>query len=277
MERRQHDRVARPSRRLSDRRTPVAEQRRVLLVGRDEAWRLLTAYVFEEAGYTVYAAADQQQAVAFTARLLPDVVVVATATPDTFEVVMRLSADATTQDIPIVVLTPSLHSVAARRTREAGGVMLLAHKTEVDVLVGEVDTLLATAPRARRSLKRRLLDLQELARFCTEPDHDGQARLRAIIDRLQVAIFAVDAEGHCVAASSGATRLTGYSRQQLVTASAFGADGPGATAHWRRILAAAAQAETTMITTSAGEHLPVHAAVIADVFPGVSVVALATL
>jgi PAS domain S-box-containing protein len=202
-------------------------------------------------------------------------VVVATQTPDTFEVLMRLSADPTTQDIPIVVLTTSLHSVAARRTRDAGGVMLLAHETEVDVLVGEVDTLLTTAPRARRSLKRRLLDLQELAQFSNEPDHDGQARLRAIIDRLQVAIFAVDAEGHCLAASNGATRLTGYSRQQLVTTSAL--EAAGGSASWRRLLLAAAQAETTTITTSAGEKLPVHAAVMANVLPGVSVVALATV
>ena len=80
-----------------------------------------------------------------------------------------------------------------------------------NVLVGEVDTLIAAAPRARRTLKRRLLDIQELARFYP-PDRDGQDRLRSLIDRLQVAIFAVDAQGHCIAASEGATRLTGYSR-----------------------------------------------------------------
>ena len=67
----------------SDRRPPAADNRRVLLVGPDEAWRLLTAYLFEEAGYAVYAAADQLQAVAFTTRLLPDVVVVQMEVPDT--------------------------------------------------------------------------------------------------------------------------------------------------------------------------------------------------
>ena len=77
MERRQYDRLARPGRRISDRRTPAADHRRVLLVGLDEAWRLLTAYMFEEAGYIAYTAADLRQAVAFSTRLLPDVVVVA--------------------------------------------------------------------------------------------------------------------------------------------------------------------------------------------------------
>ena len=65
MKPRHYDPMVRPGRRPGDCRTPVAEQRRVLLVGPDEAWRLLTAYVFEEAGFTVYAAADRRQAVAF--------------------------------------------------------------------------------------------------------------------------------------------------------------------------------------------------------------------
>ena len=158
--------------------SPAADHRRVLLVGPDEAWRLLTAYVFEEAGYAVYAAADQRQAVPFTTRLLPDVVVVAIETPDALEILVRLAEGPSTRDIPVVVLTSSLHSRAARRAREAGGVPLLPHAADVDVLVGEVDTLIAASPRAERSLKRRLLDIQELARFYP-PDHDGQERLCA--------------------------------------------------------------------------------------------------
>ena len=72
------DRQARPGRRLSDRRIPAADHRRVPWWS-DEAWRLLTAYVFEEAGY-VGTAADRRQAVAFATRLLPDVVAVAIGT-----------------------------------------------------------------------------------------------------------------------------------------------------------------------------------------------------
>ena len=82
MNRRQHDRLNRPGRRRSDRRPPAAENRRVLLVGTDEAWRLLATYVFEEAGYVVYAAANERQAAAFTFRLLPDVVVMQLEAPD---------------------------------------------------------------------------------------------------------------------------------------------------------------------------------------------------
>lgn len=279
MERQHDERLAQLSEsRLGARRTPVAEQRRILLVGSDDAWRLLTVYVFEEMGYTVYAAVNHRQAVDFTIRLLPDVVVVAIETPDTFEILVRLSAESTTRDIPIVVLTTALNSTGARRTRGAGGLTLLADAEKLDVLVAQVDKLIAAAPHARRTLKRRLLDLQELARFYT-PDDDGQTRLRQVVDQLQVAIFAMDAEGRCIAASEGATRLTGYSRRQLVDPTMFEsgvASGPGSREQWRGLLAHPDWADMTTITTCAGEELAVHTAVVTNVFPGVHVVALAT-
>ena len=277
MDRRQHDRLTRPGRRLSDRRTATADQRRVLLVGPNEAWRLLTAYMFEESGYTVYAAADHRQAVAFTTRLLPDVVVVAIETPDALEILVRLAAGPTTQDIPVVLLTSSLQSITAQRARDAGGVPLLAHAADVDVLVGEVDTLIAAAPRARRTLKRRLLDIQELARFYP-PDQEGQHRLRDLIDRLQVAIFAVDTGGHCIAASEGATRLTGHSRGQWLRTSVCTAGVPGgplSDVRWRGVLATEHDGGTMSITTRAGERLPVHAVAVAELLPGVHVAAFA--
>src|ERR1700674_2108632 len=109
MERRQHDRLARAGRRQSDRRTPPVDNPRVLLVGPDQAWRLVAACVFEEGGYDVYAATDHRQAVAFTARLLPDVVVVQMETPQTLDILVRPS-EGSSADIPVVVLTSSLQS-----------------------------------------------------------------------------------------------------------------------------------------------------------------------
>ena len=225
----------------------------------------------------VYAAADQRQAVAFTTRLLPDVLVVAIETPEALEILVRLAHGSSTRDIPVVVLTSSLHSRAARQVRDAGGVTLLSHAADVDVLVGEVDTLIAAAPRVQRTLKRRLLDIQELARFYP-PDHDGQERLRHLIDRLQVAIFAVDAQGHCIAASRGAAQLTGYSRQQLLTTSVFDSGFAGGNLSdqgWRRFLAARQYAGTTTLTTRAGEDVQVHAAAMAEIMPGVHLAAFA--
>jgi PAS domain S-box-containing protein len=276
MERRQHNRLARPGRRQNDGRPPAAEHRRILLVGPDEAWRLLNAYVFEEAGFVVYAAGDEQQAVAFTIRLLPDVVVVPVDVPHTL-VLAGLSGGSSICDIPVVVLTSSLQSPEARRARAAGAVTLLAHPEDPDVLVGEVDTLIAVGPRAQRALKRRLFDLQELAQYY-KPDAEGQALLRRLIDRLQVAIFAIDERGHCIAASQGATALTGYSRPQLLSSSIFEqgfAGGKVSGKHWRGFLAHGHYEGTTTITNRAGEDVTVHAAAVAEIMPGVHVAAVA--
>jgi PAS domain S-box-containing protein len=275
MERRQHDPFFRAGRRQSDRRSLAVDSRRVLLVGQDEAWRLLTMYLFEEAGYGVYAAADQLQALMFASRLLPDVVVVQMGTPDTLDILARLSEGSSTYDIPVVVLTSSLQSTEARRAGEAGGVTLLAQSAD-GVLVGEVDLLVATAPRAQRALKRRLLDIRELARSYT-PDKAGQARLRHLIDRLQVAILAVDEQGHCIAASQGATLLTGYSRLQLLTTSVLQAGFDGGQVsndRWRGFLANRNYAWTTTITNRAGEDVTVHAAAV-EIMPGLNVAAFA--
>ena len=275
MRRREHDRLARPGRRQSDRHPPLADNRRILLVGPDEAWRLLTAYVFEEAGYAVFAAADPDQAVTFTRRMLPDVVVVQMEPLDALDVVTRLSEGPSTCDIAVVVLTSSLQSIEARRARAARGVTLLRHAEEVDVLVGEVDALIDAAPRAQRTLKRRLLDLQELASYYRS-DAEGQARLRQLIDRLQVAILAVDEQGHCIAASQGATTLTGYSRLQLLTTSLFDpgfAGGYVSEERWRGFLAHRQYTGTTTITNRAGADVMVHAAAVAEIMPGFHVAA----
>jgi CheY-like chemotaxis protein len=240
------------------------------LVGTDEAWRLLTTYVFEEAGYVVYAAANARQAVAFTLRLLPDVVLVQVDTVDTLALVAQLADGSSTRDIPVVVLTASLHSSDARRARAAGGVTLLPHTADIEVLIGEVDTLIPDAPRAQRMLKRRLLDLRELARYYT-PGEEGQASLRRVINHLQVAVLAVDEGGHCIAASEGAALLTGYSCLELRTTSVLHA----AFGYEDDFVADRHDARTTTITTRAGENLVVHAATLAEVMPGFHVAAFA--
>ena len=226
--------------------------------------------MFEEASYVVYAAANARQAVAFTMRLLPDVVLIQVDTADTLAVVAQLGGGSSTRDIPVVVLTASLHSSDAHRARAAGGVTLLPHTADIEVLIGEVDTLIPDAPRAQRMLQRRLLDLRELARYYT-PDAEGQASLRRLIHHLQVAVFAVDQGGHCIAASQGATLLTGYSSVELRTTAVLHA----AFAHGDDFLADRHQAGTTTITTRAGQDVVVHTATLAEVMPGFHVAAFA--
>src|SRR3978361_1175140 len=150
MDRRDYDSLVEPGQRQSDRRAPLAENRRVVLAGTEEAWRLLSTYAFEETGYVVYAAADERQAVAFVTRLLPDVVVVQPETPATLDILARLAEIPSTFNLPVVVLISSLESHAARHARAAGGVTLLANPADVETLVSEVDSLIAAAPRAQR-------------------------------------------------------------------------------------------------------------------------------
>ena len=71
MERPRHDGRERREQQ-ANRRRPTADRRRILVVGPDDSWRLLTAYVFEEAGYAVFSAADACQALGTTPRLLPN-------------------------------------------------------------------------------------------------------------------------------------------------------------------------------------------------------------
>lgn len=277
MQRREHDRNTRPGRRESDHRAPLGDQRRVLLVGADEAWRRLTAYLFEDAGYRAYAASDGLQAARFLTRVLPDVVVVQIDTPDGVDVLMRVSEDESTADIPVVVLVKSLESADASRVRALGGVPLAPDVTDINALVGEVDPLVVIGARGRRALKRRLLDLQELARSY-RPDAEGKAQLRRLIDQLQVAIFAVDEQGHCIAASEGLTALTGYSRLQLLSRSVFEigfVPGHVSDARWRRFLINRQSPGMTTITTRAGEDVAVHAASVTEILPGVHIAAFA--
>jgi PAS domain S-box-containing protein len=275
--RRQHDRLAAPGRRHSDARLPVAEQRRVLCVGSQEHTRLLHAYLFEEVGYVVYAAADEEQAVAFSKRLLPDVVVLQMEAATALSVYTRLASEPSTFDIPVVVLTPGLDSALARQARALGAVPMLSDITDVEAFVGAVDTLIAATCRAQRALKRRLLDLQELAR-CNPPDADAQTAVRRLIDRLQVAVLAVDEQGQCVAASQGASALTGYSRPELLAASLFqlGLSSELVSYEgWLQFLVHRHYASTTTIATRDGEPIRVHAVALAKVMPGFHVAALA--
>jgi hypothetical protein len=83
--------------------------------------------------------------------------------------------------------------------------------------------------------------------------------------------------GRCIAASKGATRLTGFSRLQWLTSSVFDsgfAGGRLSDGRWRGLLATRHYAGTTTITTR-GEDLQVHAAAVAEILPGVDLAAFA--
>src|SRR5262245_33290566 len=226
-ERRHHDRRRRPGRRQEDRLGPVGDKPRVLIAEPHDDTRLLYSLLFEEAGYVVSAVADGPAAIASAEQTLPDVIVMEMVIPtaDGFEILRRLRATSLTADIPVIVVTASLHFDLPARARASGAVDVLAKPTTADALLSALDDAMSNMPRERvlrRRLARALLTIRAFARQCP-PEVEPHERLRSFIDRLQVAVLAIDDQGRYVAASRGVTSITGYSRTALLEMSVFDA------------------------------------------------------
>jgi PAS domain S-box-containing protein len=102
--------------------------------------------------------------------------------------------------------------------------------------------------------------------------------VRRLIDRLQAAVLAVDEQGHCIAASEGTARLTGYSRLQLFTTPVFQAvfaAGDLSESRWRDFVLNEHHTGTTTITNHDGKGVALHAATVAAILPGLHVAAFA--
>jgi PAS domain S-box-containing protein len=221
-ERRLSHRRAHGGRRRADGVAAVDETPRVLLIEPDQETRLLYACLFEEAGYAVYAVAESTVAIDVARGRLPDVVVMDFAGPGADgEILRQWGEDPLISSIPIVVVASLLHFNAPARA--PGAITVFGKPTGPEFLLAEVDKLIGATPRERfvvRQLRRSLLMLRELGQR-VKPDEGAQERVRLLIDRLQVAILALDTEGHYVAVSRGASTLTGYSRAELIGKSIF--------------------------------------------------------
>jgi CheY-like chemotaxis protein len=211
-------------RRCSDRLT-VGETPRILLISPEQDTRLLYACLFEAAGYAVYPVAESLAAMVVARVRLPDVVVLDLEGPNVYgpDVLRQLREDPLTSTIPIILTTSVLHFDVPVRARASGAISVLGKPTAPESLLVEVDELIRATPRERlvvRQLKRSLLMLRELGRR-VRPDERAQERVRSLIDRLQVAILALDTEGRYIAVSRGASTLIGYSRTELLGRSIF--------------------------------------------------------
>ena len=106
----------------------------------------------------------------------------------------------------------------------------------------------------------------------------SQIREHTLINHLQVPILAVDAQGHCIAASDGTMRLTGYSRSQLLATSVL-QDGFAGThmsmEPWGDFLAHRQYVGTITITNGDENDVTVHEAAVAEIMPDFHVAALA--
>jgi PAS domain S-box-containing protein len=267
-------------RRRSEGIAPV-ETPRVLLVEPDRDTRVLYASLFEEAGYAVYAMAEGIRAIDVARGRLPDVVVMDLAAPVTegFEILRQWREDPLTSTIPIVVVTSLLQFDVPARTRALGAISVLERPMSPETILAEVDELIRATPRERlvvRQLRRSLLMLRELGKQ-VKPDERGQERIRSLIDRLQVAILALDTQGHYVAVSRGASTLTGYSRAELLGKSIYD-EGlvlpPPVSERWQEFLTQQQAAAETIMRDSRGNSVSIQTE-FATVLPGLHAAAFA--
>ena len=156
---------------------------------------------------------------------------------------------------------------------------MLTKPMSPETLLAEVDELMRATPRERlvvRRLRRTLLILRELGRR-VKPEERGQERVRSLIDRLQIAILALDSQGRYVAVSRGASTLTGYSRAELLGTSIHHAGlvlAPTESEHWQELLTQQQAAAGTVIRDRSGNTVSVQTE-FATVLPGLHVAAFA--
>jgi PAS domain S-box-containing protein len=220
-ERRQGQRRRHWGRRTDDGCLPVRP--RVLIVDPHDDTRSLYNMVFEEAGFAVYAAANGADALTVLRQRLPDLVITETSVPqvDGFRLIRAIRETPSTRDIPVLVVTANVHQDAIQRARTVGATELLRKPTSVDLLLRTADDLLQATPSVRlmrRRLRRTVMTIAQVGAH-TRLNQDAQRRVRALIDRLQVAVLALDDNGRHLAASAGAESLTGYTRAELLAMS----------------------------------------------------------
>jgi CheY-like chemotaxis protein len=217
-------------RRIRDRRQQWGRRRsdivgnrdrpRILVIEPHEDTRLLYTRFFEASGYEVEATADGLTGIAHARMRFPDVVVMEMIVPqaDGCEILAQIREDPATRTIPCVIVTSHLHVQTPDRASGTGATVILAKPVPLQRLLAEADALLIATPRHRlieRYLRRLLATLQELVpRF--QIGDTAQESIRTLIDRLQIAVLAINETGHYVAASEGAEMLTGYAREELL-------------------------------------------------------------
>jgi PAS domain S-box-containing protein len=272
------DRRRAAGRRRVDKQSTVVP--RVLLVEPHDDTRALYTTLLEDVGCAVYGVSSGRDAIAIAHQRLPDVVVMELAVPeaDGFAILHELRQEPGTADVPALVVTAQVHFGIPDRARQSGATLVLSKPVMPDVLLKSVDELLTNTPPdrlVRRQLRRSLMALKKLG---SRLDDHAQERVRDLIDRLQIAVLAIDTEGRYVAASAGAQRLIGLSREELlgmsITDAALTEVLPLA-APWDAFRFQAIATSATTMRDRTGQHVPMAVSFV-TIVPGVDVAAFAT-
>ena len=277
-QRRLSQRRAHVGRRREDWATAIDETPRILLVEPDQEIRLLYACLFEESGYAVYAVAESTGAIDVARRRLPDVVVMELEGPGADRAILcQWGEDPLISSIPIVVIGSLVNFDVPART--AGPISVLGKSTGPEGVLDEVDNLISATPHERlviRQLRRALLMLRDVGQR-VKPGESAQERVRWLIDRLQVAVLALDTEGRYVAVSRGASTLTGYARTELIGKSIFDTGlelNRRVSAGWEEFLARKQSAPKTIMLDRSGNVVSIQTE-FATILPGLHAAAFA--
>ena len=254
---------------------------RVLLIEPDQHTRVLYASLLEATGYAVYAVAEGNGAIEVARGRVPDVVVMDLAVPgaDGFEILRQWREDPLTSTIPLIVVTALLHFNIPSHVRASAAISVLGRPMSPETLLAELDELMRTTPHERlvmRRLRRSLRMLREVAKQF-KPEERAQERVRSLIDRLQIAILALDTEGHYVAVSRGASTLTGYSRAELLGRSIYDAGlvlNAPRSQPWQQFLTQQQSAPATIMRDRRGNTVSLQTE-FATVLPGLHAAAFA--
>jgi PAS domain S-box-containing protein len=254
----------------------------VLVIDPHEDTRTLYVEILGEANCVVFGAADGPSGVSLAENRLPDVIVTELVVPqlDGFGILQTLKANQLLSHTPVIAITGLLHANARDRARNAGFTDVLAKPVELVALLQAVGEAVSKTPpdrRVRKRLRRSLLTLRRLGTHLAN-DPLAQARIRRLIDRLQVAVLAFDDTGRYVAASPAVSSLTGYSRAQILARSIFQAPlvNPPVDMHqrWGQFLTAQHCTASGTVTDADGASIDLQAAFV-TVLPGLHAAAIA--
>ena len=256
----------------------------VLVIDPHEDTRTLYVMILGEANCVVYGAADGPSGLRLAENRLPDVIVTELVVPqlDGFGILHALKAHELLSHTPVIAITGLLHSDMPDRARNAGFTDVLAKPIEPVALLQAVREVFSRTPADRRVRKRLRRSLQTLRRLGAHLAADplAQARIRRLIDRLQVAVLAFDDTGHYVAASPAVSSLTGYSRTQILARSIFQAPlvNPPADMRqrWGEFLTAQHCTASGTVTDADGARIELQAAFV-TVLPGLHAAAIASV
>jgi len=123
----------------------VPHARHVLVADPDQQRLDTYAIVLQKAGYDVIGVVDPAAALAETARLQPDLVLVRLGEPrsDGLAFCQRMRAGAETRDTPVIVLTRQDDAYVREQVVRAGGTAILTEPLKHTLLLRQVRRLLA--------------------------------------------------------------------------------------------------------------------------------------